>query len=64
MKPHEIYIVYGFNDFEISESLGVFSTRMKADARIADAELTDGENIQCTWYPRFEGYHVIVEEVQ
>jgi|TARA_B110000908_G_scaffold168652_1_gene223979 hypothetical protein len=64
MKDAIMYIVYGYNDFELSETQGVFASREKALARIADLELTQGEMIQDVWYPRFEGYNVISEEVQ
>ena len=51
MKPHEIYIVYGHQDFALSESQGAFTSREKADARLAELELTQGEMIQDVWYP-------------
>ena len=64
MKNTILYIVYGLQDFALSESQGAFTSREKADACIADLELTQGEMIQDVWYPRFEEYSVISEEVQ
>jgi len=60
----KVYIVHGVWDYDGSEIVGAFTTREKADAGIADDQLTSGQEIQGEWYPRFDSYSVIMEEVQ
>ena len=60
----EIFIVNGVWDYEGSEIVGVFSSAASAQAKIADDQLTNGEEIQGEWYPRFDSYSIVIEEVK
>lgn len=58
----KVYIVHGNWDYEGSEVVGVFSSREKADARIEESK--DGEMIQGVWYPKYDNFSIMVEEVE
>ena len=60
----KVYIVHGVWDYEGSEIVGVFSSAASAQAKIADDQLTNGDEIQGEWYARFDSYSIIIEEVQ
>ena len=54
----KVYIVHGVWDYEGSEIVGVFSSAASAQAKIADDQLTNGDD------DRFDSYYIIIEEVQ
>ena len=57
----KVYIVICNWDYDRSEIVGVFSTREKAELRIEESK--DGELIQGEWYPRYDSFSIMVEEV-
>ena len=58
----KVYIVHGNWDYEGSEIVGVFSSRVNAELRIEENK--DGELIQGEWYPRYDSFSIMVEEVE
>lgn len=59
-----IFTVKGFCDYAGYRNIGVFSSAAKAQAAIADDQLTYGEEIQGEWYPSFDSYSIVKEEVK